>query len=294
MTEPMPMPPPEKKQDMAEPNAPKSKGERFFDRAVYGGIAGVGTFIATIPIAYELEHHPKLKPVFKYVVDKVELGLAQLPFNTTRKTAEKVVMTTTLMQGGNLMLIPIGIAEHHKVALVSGLNTAMDDPTPKDAIQHAPKQTWMSLLKSRGLAWLTVFTSLTAVGAVYKKALPTFEQETGEFVTKLFGKQTHRIIDGVKTETRTFGYGKIAALDVFATSAAATLLYIGGHFFARKQEEKKEHKLERKLAQSHEAHSRENAEELSAHSDADVPASQIDGGKHHAGKLVEQQLLQQV
>jgi len=91
------------------------------------------------------------------------------------------------------MLIPIGIAEHHKVPLVSGLNTAMDDPTPKEAIQQAPKQTWMSLIISRGLAWLAVFSALKGAGKIFPNTMESFEDETGKLVCKILRKTPRQL-----------------------------------------------------------------------------------------------------
>ena len=54
-------------------------------------------------------------------------------------------------------------------------------------------------------------------------------------------------------ETPAFRLGEIGAFDVFATAAAATILYIGGHFFARKQAEKKAVRAESKTAKRLEA-----------------------------------------
>ena len=218
----------------------KSKGEKFFDRAVYGGIAGVGTFVATIFITYLLKYG-SWKGFHNGLARAIEKGLTKIkPGVAHAASAEEIAMTTTLMMGGNLMLLPVGIAEHHKVALVSGLNTAMDDPTPKEAIQHAPKQTWDSLIKSRIVAWLAVFAAFKGAGMAFSQTMQSSENETGKLLCKLTGKPATRLVKGIEQETKTFIFGKIGALDVFATIGSAILLYLGGHFFARKQEEKKE------------------------------------------------------
>ena len=165
MTEPMPMPPPERTQEFGQKHA-KSKGERLFDRITYVAIAGVGTFAVTVPLAYELEHHPFVTPLFEKAVGQTEKWLGKLPIKTSHDTARYVVKTTTLMQGGNLMLLPVWGMEHFKVPIVRGLNAMVGDAIPEDAIEEAPKQTVASLLKSRALAWLMVFGSLSAVGSV--------------------------------------------------------------------------------------------------------------------------------
>ncbi len=252
-----PIPLQEKAEPALAPIAPKSKGEKLFDRVVYGGLAGVGTFIITIPVAFLLQY--KKPAYYTDFVHWIERQLGHV-FSTSvsRETAEEVVRTTALMQGGNLMLIPVGLAERHKVSIVSGLNTMLGDPTPKEAIEQAPKQTWVSLIESRAVAWLGVFGAFAFTQKFFGNTLRTFETEAGNLLCEVTGKPTTRmqevVIDGVKTmapaESKTFIFGKLGAVDIFATAAAATLLYVGGHFFARKQEEKKADKKNAKSSRT--------------------------------------------
>ncbi len=153
-------------------------------------------------------------------------------------------MTTTLMQGGNAMLLPIGLAEKHKVAIVEGINSALGDTTPTAQVEDTQKQTWGSLIKARITAWLVVFTSLTAASKMVPRSFELFETEFAERICQFVRKPTH--VAG--KETKTFIYGKIGALDIFATAAAAVLLYIGGHIFAARAEEKREERREKLMA----------------------------------------------
>ena len=94
-------------------------------------------------------------------------------------------------------------------------------------------------------------------------------------------------------DTRTFGYGKIAALDVFATAASATLLYIGGHFFARKQEERKERREELKSGKSEGlVFAADAAGAIAKH--ANGPSMHIAGTKQHEGLTRDAVLTQQL
>ena len=263
----------------------KSKGEKFFDRAVYGGIAGVGTFVATIFITYLLKYG-SWKGFHKGLAEAIEKGLTKIkPGVAHAASAEEIAMTTTLMMGGNLMLIPVGIAEHHKVALVSGLNTTMDDPTPKEAIQHAPKQTWDSLIKSRAVAWLSVFAAFKGIGMAFSQTMQSFETETGKLLCKLTGRPATRIVQGIEQETKTFIFGKIGALDVFATIGSAMLLYLGGHFFARKQEEKKAQRAAGHHTGSTPA--RDATARESELSPNEAPQMQVTGTKQHEGVALD-------
>ena len=185
MTEPMPMPPPEKPSEMAGKHV-KSKGEKLFDRITYAGIAGVGTLVLTVPVAYEIEHNPKLQPWFNWGVKKAEGLFSHLPFIANpHKAAAKAVETTTLMWGGNLMLIPVGLMEHFKVPIVRGFNAMMKDPTPEIQIEEAPKQTMSSLIKSRMVAWSIVFGSLWSAGRYFEKTFATYKEEFGAHIVTL-------------------------------------------------------------------------------------------------------------
>lgn len=263
----------------------KSKGEKFFDRAVYGGIAGVGTFVATIFLTYLLKYG-SWKSIHKGLATAIEKAATRItPGRSHAALAEEAALTTTLMMGGNLMLIPVGIAEHHKVALVSGLNTTMDDPTPKEAIQHAPKQTWGSLLKSRVVAWLAVFAAFKGIGMAFGQTMQSFETETGKLLCKMTGRPETRLVKGIEEETKTFIFGKIGALDVFATIGSAILLYLGGHFFARKQEEKKERR-----AASHHTGTTPTRDITAGEvepSQKEEPQMQVMGNKLHEGTAHE-------
>ena len=80
-------------------------------------------------------------------------------------------------------------------------------------------------------------SSFSAVALLFGKN--TFSAFKDKFAThivcKPLGKPTHfpGMAKTVENETRLFRYGRIAAIDVFATAAASTILYIGSHFFAK-------------------------------------------------------------
>lgn len=226
----------------------KSKGEKLFDRAVYGGLAGVGTFFATLFLADKLKHGGWAGPRYQRAVEWTQRHLSRaLPKETSKQIAEEAVMTTSLMMGGNAMILPIGAAEHYKVPIVSGLNVMMGDKTPPEAVESAPKQTWGSLIEGRLLAWGAVFTALMGARFAVPKTFELFPQEAGQrthqFIQKL--RKEPMLAEEAMKKTKAYRYGEIGAFDVFATAAAATLLYVGGHFFARKQAEKKADRSER-------------------------------------------------
>jgi len=208
---------------------PLSKGERWFDWLTYGGIAGVGVFLVTLPLTYWSKYAGGAKN-FKAAAHWLEKK------GFSAHTAEDLVMTTSLMQGGNLGLIPVKLMENNKPQIVKKINDVLGDSTDEKAVEAEPKQSWTSLLKARIImAWTPVFLSFRAATMLLgKEKFQHFEHWFSEsLICKPLGKATH--IAGV--ETKAFRYGKIAALDAFATAAAATLLYIGSNIFAKQEKD---------------------------------------------------------
>lgn len=241
----------------------------------------MGTFLLTLGMALSIKYG-KGKAFYNRMVDGLERKVSGIMgAETGRKFSEEVVQTTTLMQGGNAMLLPVGIAEHYKVPIVNGLNTMMGDPTPPEKIQESPKQTWWSLIEGRALAWTAVFTTLFGASLVFPKSFQTFTSEFGEKFHQIAGKFKAQRSSAIMKETRAYKVGELAALDVFATAAAVVLLYIGGHFFARKHEQKKEIKEARKH------HHEGGVPGRDAEMDAEAPAvgTEVTGEKLHAGMV---------
>lgn len=205
------------------PQSSTSRGEKAFNLLTYGGAAGIGTFIATIPVGYWAKYGGGAKHFTNATKFLTKQGLSP-------QVAEEMVNTSALMQGGNLMIIPVKFLEDNKPHIVDKLNDLLGDKSGAKSVHEDPKQSWMSLIKSRLVAWGAVFTGfrLGAI-AVGGEKLQSFEKMFGRAACKVLNKPTHM---GV-VETPHFRYGKIAALDVFATAAASMLLYVGSRFFAK-------------------------------------------------------------
>lgn len=210
-----------------------SRGERIFDWITYGGIAGIGTYLLSIPMGYGIRHVESLKPTIEWA----SKGLQKIGF--TKTAARDVVMTTALMQGGNATIPFVKAMEKHKPELVCELNKKLGDSCDIETIKEEPKQTWGSLVSSRLIAWAAVFASLKGTGMLIGDK--RFEQFEETFSKKLFcnpfKSPTH--IEG--RETTRFKVGKIAAIDFFATIASTVLLYVGSKSIARFVDEKHHH-----------------------------------------------------
>lgn len=271
----------------AEPCAPvkktKSKGERFFDWAVYGGIAGVGTFVATVPLTYLFRHTAVGERYYFGIVNGLHKAVEKVaPQLVSKKIAEDAVMTTALMMGGNAMLLPVGYAEKHKVTTVTGLNTILGDATPPDQIESQPQQTWGSLVKARLTAWGAVFAAIFGASSMFPKSFAMFENEFAERTCKALGKPTEVMKEGRMVPSRSYLLGKISALDVFATAAAAMLLYVAGHSFARKREEKKHHPARHRNGLTGLPDAVENEAPITR----EGPETTLEGERRHDGKTL--------
>lgn len=255
------------RQSAAQSERTPSKGERAFDWLVYGGMNYVGTFILTIPVAYSMK-----------------FGLLKNSYNSCHEWlmnrglssgwATKLLDTTTLSMGGNLMVVPIKILEDNKRGIVDGLNKQLGDDGPNAKnVEDAPKQDWLSLLKSRVVAWGVVFASFTGADWLMKGKFGEFSESFGRGTNRMIKAPFHKNVPEAlqadaklyeslaeqitqkgadKTalrsqmaelttklepfETRRFAYGKLGAVDVFATAAAVSLLYAGSRIFSKPRE----------------------------------------------------------
>lgn len=212
----------------AEKSAKKtssSKGERLFDWLTYGGIAGIGAFAMTIPTTYWAKYGGGAAMFKKMAAKLTRNGISS-------HAAEDIVMTTALMQGGNLAIPPVKLMENYKPQIVEKFNQMLGDKSGEASVEMDPQQTWGSLIKSRITAWLAVYAGFRGGAALFGgDKLSAFETSFAEnVICGPLGKPTH--IAG--QETKLFRYGKIAALDLFATAAAASLLYLTSRFFAKR------------------------------------------------------------
>lgn len=218
--------------EVAPPEIRKSKGDKLFDWLVYGGLNYLGTFALTVVVADWLQTHQWGKNLCNWGKESL------MRASVSEKTADAVVTTTLLMQGGTLMLAPIHALEKRRTGIVDWLNRKFGDTTAQTT-RHAdvPQQSWGSLIKGRLVAWSVVFASMVgAEWALTPERFKAFSDNTGRFVAKHCG-----VPEAARNETsRAFRYGKLGALDAFATLASSILLYTTSKFFARRHDGKLE------------------------------------------------------
>lgn len=213
---------------------PRSVGENIFDWTTYGAVNGVGTFLLTVPVADYLKSGGGAKYYQQASHWLEHKGLPFMPKNWRAPFVSQFLMTTILMQGGNLMLFPVGMAESVKTPIVKGINKAFGDTSDISHLENAPKQTAWSLIQGRLAAFGAVWAGLASAEVFFKPQMAQFENAMGRATCAFMNRP---MLDALGKETKTFRYGKMAAFDVFATATATALLYVGSKFFARKQHE---------------------------------------------------------
>lgn len=244
---------------------PKTTGEKIFNGIAYGGFAGVGTFVLSVVAAYLFKFSERAFPGFKRKPDGTSWaekwkqwgnGIASLPLirnsKDPQKAGETTLMTTALMMGGNILLFPIRWMEGSKKDIVHYFNEKFGKPGEVEKgdaqVQNEPPQSWGSIIKARITAWLVVFTSLTVAGNIFERikrdpndinAMGKFEQKLGNLFVS--AAKTVKPDLSERNEFRARKLGELSAIDVFATVAASTLLYVTSKVFAR---QKAAHKTE--------------------------------------------------
>jgi len=209
----------------------KSRGEKLFDWLTYGGIAGAAVFIGTMPLTFWTKYGAGSKFHAWLTGSLTKQGMSE-------HAAEMIFNSTVLGALGHAAIVPVKFLEDRKPECVEKLNRLLGEKDDIETVKEEPKQSWGSLVKSRVLAVAAAWVGFQGASTLFgKEKFKHFEDKFAEHVVcKPFGKATH--IAG--QETRWFRYGKVAAIDVFATTAAATILYVGSRIFAKKKEEKSE------------------------------------------------------
>jgi len=210
-------------------------GEKWFHRITYTGLAEGATFVSSVVFAY-LAKFSRIK--FPGSNDSWSEKWQQWG----EKVGEKTLMTTALMMGGNLFIIPIRAMEAHKREIVHFFNEKFGKEGEVEKgdqqVQNEPPQSWGSLLKGRVLAWLTVFTTLTAASKFIGPQMGKFEEKTGDLFVKA-GKAVKPDL-GERQEFRLRKAGELSAIDLFATLAASAIMQASSKVFARNSQGKKE------------------------------------------------------
>lgn len=274
--------------------ARKTRGDVLFDRLIYAGLNGVGTFVLTVPMAYWARYGEGRK-AFESGANWISKT-----FRMNGKDAAAVADTMGLGLGGTAMIAPVYVAEHYRKPIVEWLNQRFGSETDKQAVvENSVPQTFGSILKGRAVAFLAVYAGfkLAYSNSKVSQALTSFEENVGSKTASWFKQPTHDLatFEALKaehavltpsleasllkqSETKAFSIGKLAALDVFATAAATSILYVTSRIFAKRQAQSKQQHAPVVLPVA-------KVEVAPAEAVQTAPETRIQGEKHLAGAV---------
>jgi|GEM_PF-6415809 len=214
--------------------------ERFFDKAVYGGIS----YAAQAGAGIILSRWLKFGGGNKYYTKMAEWAGTKLCSAKTAEEAIKVasrpVIVTTMIGVGTAFLLPVKWLENRKPQVVRWLHerdVAKEEArghvfTPEEKahdqkcleqLENEPKQTWKSLLGGRAFGLAAVYAVLLAT--------PKANERIENFAVKNILKGVDTV--GLKTLAKSKKldqYLHIGFLDVFYSAVSAGGLYVYSHY----------------------------------------------------------------
>jgi hypothetical protein len=258
------------KQILEQPHSlpKKTTGEKYYD--VFQFLTGKA-FIIAITAVLAFAAHPKyaedkyfgvpnyLKKFQIWFKDKLlnnkALPLADRGEYGTRLAAA-LASTMTLFHGGNLFAPMLKWLENDREKISTYFNKKFGKPGEVEAgherLKDLPHQTWGDVAKGRAVAFTTVATSFITADAVLGKDSKTkrywfdkYEDWFGRKVAGLTkaGKEIAATPMAVELteeqlKNRTYRFGKIIALDLYATSAAIIIWNTISRLSAKKRAHK--------------------------------------------------------
>jgi hypothetical protein len=217
---------------------------------VHGGdkILGMPNFLRSFQI--------KLNEIFKPIEQSGKAG----------EIISKAASSTMIISwGGNFFVPIIKWLENGRENISNFFNRRIGKPGEEqiahERLKDVPKQNWMDVIKGRVMAWLTVFSALTAIDSIAGKdsaGRSNFAKYEDAFSRKIVCK-----LPGIGSEAKqiaslplsekvpmhlekngAYRFGKVAALDLFATSAAIVVWNVISRLSAKNRADSKKKSLE--------------------------------------------------
>ena len=219
-----------------------SFGEKAFNFLTYGVMGTAGTFVASVGVTFWAQR--RHADTWKKVSDNISTPLIKA-FNITdsrkqegvRGTANDLLLSLALMMGGNLFVLPIGLMETNKQKIVHALNTKFSsekDTAKGDAdVENQPMVKFGPLIKSRLIAWATVFVSIKAAKGLFPKGFNSFVEKGEHIAIKAMRNKGQTLEAEQLKDVKNIGGN--SAIDIFATIACTSMLYLFSKAFSRKE-----------------------------------------------------------
>lgn len=240
---------PDKKLDMER----ITPGERFYDvfQFMTGKVFILG-ITALLAFTAHKEYGPDKVAGIPNYLKKLQVW-AEKKFEPLAKMGEEgskkrdfgmlmaggLTSTLILSHGGNFFAPVIKWLENSREKITNAYNkkfgTAEDVEIAHEKFKDIPKQNWGDVIKGRLTAYATVFSSITGAYLAFGRSknphshfkLDTYEEWLGRKVAWL-SKESHDIAKTPMSEAlthaqkanKTYRFGKVLAIDLFATSTA--------------------------------------------------------------------------
>lgn len=241
----------------ASENLPKTTGEKWFGRLRF--VAGEGIILAlTAALAYIAQYGkdtyagiPNYLQRFQKWMTNQLLNNPALPLRDKGdygpRLAHIIAGTTVLMHGGNAFVPVMQMIEERKEAIVTYFNKKLapdEVESGQKRVRAEPEQTWGDLIKSRFIAWFVVFSSLVGADKIFGRGksgdyhFDKFEHGFGKWLAGLTKNGRQAIEANTLKNNNTYRFGKILALDIYATAAALLIWISTSKFFAMMRSKK--------------------------------------------------------
>lgn len=162
-----------------------------------------------------------------------------------RRVGHAISDSMILMWGGNIFAPVMKWLENSKEGISNYFNRKFGKPGEEEIaherLKDIPKQTWGDIVKGRMAGFAIVFSSFTLIDQILNKSKKTNQwrfdwyqevvgrwmggltkkgREMGIGLPKKTGIPLHQPLAGAAAENGMYRFGKIVALDIYATSAA--------------------------------------------------------------------------
>jgi hypothetical protein len=246
----------------------KTTGEKYYS-AVKFITADVFILAATAALAYVArygkESYAGIPNYLKKFQDMFHAKLLDnkiLPLGSGKgewgeRLAAAAASTTILFHGGNAFIIPMKWFEDNKKKIVAYFNKKFgkegEEEIGNERLQHTPKQSWGDIIKGRFSAWALVFTAFISFDFILGKGersgmfyLDKYEEKFGRWLAGMTkgGKAIpkYAVTQDLPKElahNTTYRFGKILALDIFATLASVLTWNFISALSAKKREKER-------------------------------------------------------
>lgn len=255
----------------------KTRGEKFYDvfQFIFGKVFIVA-ITAVLAFAADQKYGPKTILGVPNVLKQFQGWFAKkVMHNKVYPVAEKgefaklvgggLIGTMILSHGGNMFAPFIKWLENDREQISNWYNKKFGaEQDVKDAherLKDIPQQSWGDVAKGRVVAWATVFATMVGAYTVVGK-----DKKTGKYWLDVYEDKFARVFSGISksgkeiaatpvakelTEiqkaNKTYRFGKVLALDLYATTAAIIIWNTFSRMSAKKRTLKEQLEANQKI-----------------------------------------------